>query len=300
MDAGGRVNEQIEATAPSTDGSLAEIIGGAGGGAAAFPQSSYTRWSTFQFTDCCLAASRRVYYEIPTSGEGASGTNSDETDYGYNVMKRHNRTVSPGGSITDIVYDARGRVLGTYVGTNDDGATEDDPTGGGLDPDNNMVIITSNEYDDGSDGGDGNLTEVTQHVNETTTRITSMGYDFRNRNVTTDGEVDYFQKLHYDNLDRVVKTERYNTTAIGHLIARSETNYDDRGRVFQSVRYAVDPSNGDVGNGLKDNSWFDASGNVVKSQPAGSSLFTKTEYDGFGRIKVQYRGYNLDESGYPD
>lgn len=97
MDAGGQVNEQVQATAPSTSGTLAEIIDTAGGGAAAFPQTNYTRWSTNQYTDCCLAASQRVYHDIPESGAGEPITNYNETDFGYNVMKRRNRTVSPGG-----------------------------------------------------------------------------------------------------------------------------------------------------------------------------------------------------------
>lgn len=299
MDASGRVNEQIQAVAPSTEGTLGEIIENAGGGAEAFPQSSFTHWTTSQYTDCCLAASQRVYHTIPESGEGDPGTNYDETDFGYDVMKRRKRTVSPGGTITDLVFEPRGMAIATYVGTNDDGATPDDPTGGGLDPDNNMVIVTSNEYDGGVAAGDGNLTEVTQHVDGTTTRVTSMAYDFRNRNITTDGEVDFFQKVYFDNLNRVVKTERYDTTALGNLIARSETNFDDRGRVFETIRYAVDPNTGDVGDSLTDNSWFDESGNVIKSHPAGSSLFTKTEYDSLGRTSVQYRGYDLAETGYP-
>ena len=300
MDASGRVNEQIQATAPSTSGTLAEIIEGAGGGEDAFPQSSYTRWTTMQYTDCCLAASQRVYHTIPASGEGTSGTNYDETDFGYNVMKRRNRTVTPGGTITDLVYEPRGMVVGTYVGTNDDGATENDPTGGGLDPDNNMVVVTGNEYDNDADGGDGNLTEMTQHVDDTTTRVTDMTYDFRNRRVTTDGEVDYFEKSYYDNLDRVVMSERYDTSEEGNLIARSETLFDDRGRVYQSIRYAVDPDTGDVGNSLTDNTWFDAANNVIKSLPSGSQLFTKTEYDSLNRPQTRYTGYDLDETSYPN
>mgnify|MGYP003337039511 FL=1 len=59
-DAGGRVNEQIQAVAPSTSGTLAAIIEAAGGGAAAFPQVDFRRWSTSQYADCCLAASQRV------------------------------------------------------------------------------------------------------------------------------------------------------------------------------------------------------------------------------------------------
>ena len=153
------------------------------------------------FTHCCLTVSQRIYHTIPTSGAGSAGTNYDEADYGYDVMKRRNRTVTPGGTITDLVYEPRGLVIGIYVGTNDNGATETDPTGGGTDPANNMVLVTAKEYDDGLAGGDGNLTEVTQSVDSSTTRVTSMTYDFRNRNFTTDGEIDYFQKLYYYNLD---------------------------------------------------------------------------------------------------
>ena len=163
-----------------------------------------------------------------------------------------------------------------------------------------MVIVSSSEYDNGVSGGGGNLTETTQHLNATTTRVTSMTYDFRNRNTTTDGEVDYFQKLYYDNLDRVIKTERYDTTILGNLIARSETRFDDLGRVYQSIRYGVDPSTGTVGNSLTDNTWFDQSGNVIKSLPSGSSLATKTTFDSLGRAVIMYRGYDLDETSYAD
>ena len=145
------VLQQIQATRASTSGKLLPTD--------SFPQSSYVRWTTYQYTECCLVSSMRVYHTIPTSGEGSQGTNYDETQYGYDSMKRRNRTVSPGGTITFDVLDARGQVIETWVGTNDDGATETDPSGGGADPDNNMVLVTGNQYDGGADGGDGNLTE---------------------------------------------------------------------------------------------------------------------------------------------
>jgi RHS repeat-associated protein len=300
MDANGRVNEQIQAAAATTAGTLAAIISAAGGGAAAFPQTSYTRWTTNQYTDCCLAASQRVYHTIPTLGPGSSGTNYDETDFGYDIMKRRNRTVSPGGTITDIVFDPRGLGIGTYIGTNDDGATENDPAGGGTNPSNNMVIVTGNQYDDGLDGGDGNLTAVTQSVDSSNTRLTGMTYDFRNRRVTMDGEIDYFQKVLYDNLNRMVKTDRYDTTEGGPLIGRRETKFDDQGRVYRTIRYGIDPTNGTVGYGLTDNTWYDQSGNVIKSLPAGSSLFSKTTIDSLGRPTIRYSGYDLSETSYAD
>ena len=165
---------------------------------------------------------------------------------------------------------------------------------------NNMVVITGNEFDGGSAGGDGNLTEQTQFVDGSDNRVTTFVYDFRNRRTVVDGEINFFQKSYFDNLNRVTKSERYNTTEMGNLIARSETQFDDRGRVFRRIQYGVDPSTGSVGNSLTSNSWFDDSGNVIKDQPAGSDLFTKSVYDSLGRREKTYRGYDLDETTYAE
>ncbi len=282
--------EQIQAVRASTSGKLDPSD--------SFPQSSYVRWTTYQYTDCCRLSSTRVYHSIPTNGEGTAGTHYDQTDFGYDSSKQRNRSVSPGGTITFQVFDVHRHVIATYVGTDDSGATETDPTGGGADPNNNMVPVTSSQYDHGQAGGDGNLTEQTQHVSDSETRVTAFVYDWRNRRTDTDGEIDFYEQVTYDNLDRVTRTERYDTTAQGNLIARSDTLYDDRGRVYRTIRYAVDPSTGDVGNALVDNTWYDAAGNQIKSQPAGSKLFTKTVHNGVGRQTAQYTGYDLDETTY--
>ncbi|MDP1797697.1 MAG: hypothetical protein Q8K78_09460, partial [Planctomycetaceae bacterium] len=196
----------------------------------------------------------------------------------------------------------------TWIGTNDNGATTTDPSGGGASG-NNMKIVTANVFDNGNDGGDGYLTQHTQYVTASETRVTTFCYDFRGRRIATDGEIDFFQCDTYDNLNRVVKSERNDTTGpcgcssssssssssggtVGNLIARSETKYDARGRVFQSIRYGVDPATGIVNNALVDNTWYDASGHVLATVPAGSSLFSKTEYDSLGRTIIQSSGYN--------
>ncbi len=291
-DPAGKVQQEIQATRASTSGKLLPSD--------TFAQTTYTRWKTIQYTDCCHEASQRVYHTIPSSGEGSEGTNYDQTTYGYDVMKRRNRTVTPGGTISRLVFDPRGLTASSWTGTDDEGATAEDPTGGGLDPDNNMVLITANEYDGGVDGGNGNLTERTQYVAAADTRVTTMIYDFRNRRTVIDGEIDFYQKDAYDNLGRVIKTERYDTTSGGNLVARSETKYDDRGRVFRRIKYGVNPSNGSVGNSLTDNVWYDDAGNQIKSLPAGSQVFAKSVYDSLGRRTKQYQGYDLDESSYAD
>jgi RHS repeat-associated protein len=235
---------------------------------------------------------------MPANGAGTAGANYDQTDFGYDSTKRRNRTVSPGGTITFQVFGVRRHVVATYVGTDDSGATETDPTGDGADPNNNMVLVTSYQYDHGQAGGDGNLTEQTQHVDADTARVTQFVYDWRNRRTATDGEIDFYEQLTYDNFSRVTRTERYDTTAQGNLIARNDTLYDDRGRVYRTIRYAVDPSTGTVDNAMVDNTWYDAAGNVIKSLPSGAKLFSKTVYDGIGRQTTQYTGYDLDETTY--
>jgi RHS repeat-associated protein len=282
MDADGKVLEQIQATAPATSGTLPEIIDAAGGGVIAFPQTSYTRWTTNQYTDCCLLESQRVYHTIPDAGTGSSGTNYDETGFGYDVMKRRNRTVTPGGTITELDYDVRSLVTSVSVGVIQ------------------FRTITVNQYDGGLAGGDGNLTQVTEYVDDSTTRVTSMSYDFRNRRVTTDGEIDLFECVCYDNLDRVIRTDRRDTSLSGNLIGRSAPLYDDRSRVYRTLAYEVDPATGAVGNCLTSDMWYDPSGNLVKSLPAGSKLFTKTTFDSLGRPAAIYNGYDLGESSYAD
>ena len=46
---------------------------------------------------------------------------------------------SLGGTISFQVFDVHRRVIATYVGTDDSGASETDPVGGGADPKNRMV-----------------------------------------------------------------------------------------------------------------------------------------------------------------
>jgi RHS repeat-associated protein len=286
------VTDEIAATRASTSGRLTIND--------TFAQSAYVRWTTHQYTDCCKLASTRVYHDIPSSGTGSSGTNYNQTDFGYDVRDRRNRVVTPGGTITRTVFDARSLPTSVWVGTDDTGASASNPAGSGAP--NNMVQLVGNVYDGGSAGGDGNLTEQTVKVdsNSADDRITTFTYDFRNRRVTTAGEIDFFEKLYYDNRDLVTRQERYNTNSSGNLIARSETKYDDLGRVYQTIRYGVDPSTGSVGNALTDNTWYDPAGNVLKTLPSGAKVFAKFVYDGLNRQTKQYAGYDLSESSYAD
>ena len=94
---------------------------------------------------------------------GSPGTNYLQTSFGYDWMNRRNMVMTPAGTITRTVFDERDNPTGVWVGTNDTGATNTDPTGGGIAP-NNMLPVVLNVYDNGVEGGDNNLTQMTKKV----------------------------------------------------------------------------------------------------------------------------------------
>ena len=108
-------------------------------------------------------------------------------------------------------------------------------------------------------------------------------YDFRDREISTDGEIDFYEAYTYDNVNRLIQTDRQDTTSSGNLVARNATSYDLLGRPYQTTVYGVDPSTGTVGNALVSNTWYDPSGNGIKQLDAGSSAFKKMVFDGAGR-----------------
>ncbi len=46
----------------------------------------------------------------------------------------------------------------------------------------------------------------TQYASATDTRVTLLGYDFRNRRISMDGEIDVFEQYTLENLDRETQT----------------------------------------------------------------------------------------------
>ncbi|HEV2968550.1 MAG TPA: RHS repeat domain-containing protein, partial [Pirellulales bacterium] len=274
-----------------------------------FPQSTWVRWSSSQYSNQSQLVSTRMYFCVPPCGLGCLGTNYNETAYGYDSMNRQNRLVAPGGTITRSVFDLRGLLLSSWVGTDDACATDNDPTGGGA-MGNNMVIVTGNVYDNGNPGGDGNLTQQTDYVDATGSNdhITTFVYDFRDRLtqttqvlVSTGTVVSVITVNTYDNLDRVTLVQQYNTSiATANLIRQSGTAYDNLGRVYQTARTSVTVPGGAIGNNLTDNTWYDPAGNIAKSLSAGASqTYTKTQYDSVGRQSGSFTGYSPGSNDSP-
>jgi RHS repeat-associated protein len=309
QNAAGTRRETIQAVRATTEGRLSATD--------SFPQSSFVRWTVELSNAKGQRIATRVYHTIPAIGDGEPGTHYDQTDYGYDAMGRQNRHKSPGGTITRTVFNKQGQPIAIYVGTDDTGATDADPTGGSQSP-NNLVLVTEYEYTPASGciscggGGQGLLNALVQHVDAENYRITNYHYDWRNRqeyviaDEDAEGRVTYTRN-YYDNLDRVVKVERhwqqggFNSSAWDPdiLLSRTETFYDARGQVYRTRTYAVD-SDGIAGNYLEANTWYDAAGQVIKQQAAGTKAFTKTVYDSLGRVLKQYIGHDTDEATHAE
>ena len=273
-DQAGRLQDQLQAVRAAAAGPLVATD--------SFPQTSWVRWTRNLYEGFADLTGQQVYFAIPAAGVGERDVNYNQSDYGSDIFHRRVRDRSPGGTITRYVYHPLDWVLQKWIGTDDTGADDTHPAGGGALA-NNMVIVESYDYDSGKAGGDGNLSKLTQYVDATETRVTTYRYDFRDRRTSTDGEIDFWEGYTLDNLDRVTRVDQRNTNSNGKLIDREDFKYDSRNRSYRKLRYGVDPENGAVRPALSENSWFDSTGNTVKKEDLESRAFRRTVFDALNR-----------------
>lgn len=235
-------------------------------------------------------AESRAYFVVPGSGAGSSGTNYDATAYSYDGAGRRTKTVDPTGTIDKVTYDAWSRVTQRETGTNDSGSP-------------NMEPIEVLAYDNSKDG---RLTTRTRYAanGSGSPRVTTYDYDARNRLTLTLNPAAPHQLNLLDNMGRVLATAMYSstsgldglddpTTTDTNRMSLSETLYDERGRVWRTVRHKIDQADGSDDATLESQSWFDDMGRVIKSQ--GEQL-TKTAYDRLGRATRQYTLATTDDN----
>jgi RHS repeat-associated protein len=272
----------------------------------AFPKENCISWDCSLWDDRDRLLCKRSYFAIPESGDGVRGINFVETTYDYDAGFRPKRVVAANGTITRTVYDTRRRVSEVWLGTDDTGATDTDPSGGGA-AGNNMKKTVMYEYDGGSATGDSLVTKITRPVDDTSgnDRETRNTYDTRDRLVKTRGaDNHYCVKYTYDNLDRVTAVEQYDPddNVSTNLIAKREISYDNLGRMFKCVRRGVTIGTGattDDAHSLRDELWYDEVGNLLKLLGRGRRTFQKFSYDGLNRPTRQYFCYDLTEYTTP-
>jgi RHS repeat-associated protein len=255
---------------------------------------------------------------------GTENANFYRTRYGYDERGRQDRTQLPTGTIEYAVHDGLGRVVSTWVGTDDAGATHEDPSGGGA-AGNNMAQLGACQYDSGG-VGDSDLTQETQLVGGgQPDRVSQMYYDWRDRLVASKGGVQATEDAGvnrplyytaYDNLGEPVSDEQYDGDGVSLtdanndgvpdrpasslLRAKATTSYDEQGRDYREQVYRVDPSTGAVSaSALTTDTFYDHRGDVLETAEPGG-LVTKDAYDGAGRLTTTYTTDGGGDAGWAD
>jgi YD repeat-containing protein len=244
-----------------------------------YDQSTWVRWRSNQFNDAGERESERLYFCIPDLGIGRPVFNYAETIFGYDSMGRQDYVKSPGGTITHSTFTPLGWLADTWVGTSE-------PSGVGS---GNMKMVERRIYDGplpvGAPGGVGELTFSMQYASATEVRTTEYQYDGNHRLTHVISPVGYTDVFELDLIGRRVGYERRATIGDA-LLARSETAFDDLGRVYQVSNFTgLTPAPADP---VVELSWYDPAGNLEKHRPAGSLSFRKMKRDGLGRLIASY------------
>jgi RHS repeat-associated protein len=253
---------------------------------------------------------------------GTAGTNFYRTTYGYDTAGRQNKTVSPTGTITRTVFDALGRKSSTWIGTTDThtGSEWTPSTNTG-----NMIKVEDDVYDSGG-VGDGNLTQVTQHVDTSSgdDRVTQSLFDFEDRQVASKSGIQSSESdgthrpISFNVLDNMGETLRayqfdgdavalsdFSAAALTDAIPTADASkvraltvnsFDDQGRNYRTQVFDIDQTNGTSGlsdasilalANLQTDTFYNHRGQSTAVFSPGGQV-QKSVYDGGGRVTTQY------------
>ncbi|HEX2837179.1 MAG TPA: RHS repeat-associated core domain-containing protein, partial [Phycisphaerales bacterium] len=187
--------------------------------------------------------------------------------------------------------------------------TNDNSFPGGSVGSDNMTKIAETEYDGGS-VGNSHATTRTAFVENSTTdrRDTTYAYDYRGRAILVTNAQAPHSLMKYDNRGRTTTVAQYSsasglsassdpTSVSTNRVARGDTAFDARGRVYKTTRHEINQSTGASSSTLDSKTWYDAVGRTLKVQ--GTAL-AKTEYDRIGRTRRSFTLGKTDDSGYSD
>ena len=242
-------------------------------------QAAYVSWKRNNYNVKGQLISTDVYHTIPPSSAGIEGENYYRTSYTFNLRGLLETQTAPDGTITKYVYDSAGRTATVSRGTTEQ----------------NLRQTATYEYDDNG-VGNGKLTKEVAYFADSASATYTSTYDRNYLDQVTDWRRGDGRatKFSWDWLSRIYckqeydDSDNYNFSIDGRLLSETQTEYDERGRVYQQWQWEV--AGGTKSDKLVTNVWYDAEGRVIKScQPNGRCQ--KTVYDGLGRVKTSYVTY---------
>lgn len=268
-----------------------------------------------------VPAETRSYFELPVSlgSDGTQGTHYYSTERAvYDFEGRMVRSTDVLGTITVVVYDDDGRVVETWVGTDDGSPTDPADYHNPASLSGNMVQVAATTYDI--------YGEMDQSL-QFKANLTTVGtFDAANDAVATDYAEDYvvsanaiterilwtkpadgltpWTKQVYDEQGRMVESVTYSNASTSYVLAKNTNAYDDSsGLMTQSRIYEVDGSGSTTGNYLETSYSYDSIGRRYKSGALGHG-YNVTLYDAFGRadrnVLVAVEGSNPDPTVVSD
>lgn len=246
----------------------------------------------------------RSYFSIPTAEPGTDGTHYDPTFFAYDDSGRRWRVKEATGTIRRSVYDAIGRTVSSWIGTNDSTFAGGEPSGT-----DNMVKVSETVYDSGTDDGNSLVTKSTQFVEDGTTgqRVTEYTHDVKGQVLIEKRPASPHAFHKYDGQGRRVATGLFSSTAsivagtddptteTTNRLALSETVYNEKGQAFKTIRHKIDGTDGSDDDTLESTTVFDKAGRAIK---ADGSQLAKTFYDGLGRVTHRFILANDDDATY--
>jgi RHS repeat-associated protein len=303
----GYVEELTISATPSLNGSSQPTGGESISGLQSLSRSYYSSADQLSYRDSYFSFTS-LSYSTSTS-LGTLNTHFYRENYGYDVEGRRDRVAQGTGTITRLIYDGLGRTSEQWVGT------DDTPTSGQWSPSNtggtNLTKVETHEYD-GGNVGDGNRTKLTKIRGLSQADDVILGaYDWRNRLAWTKvgTETSESESVNrpisyrvFDNLGQITRRDQYDGDTViptdsnsdgipdapsaSRLVARTESSFDERGRVYLGVVYGVSPSDGSVSSrGLETNTYFDRRGLPLAVRAPGAPA-EEYFYDGAGRLVI--------------
>ena len=298
----GTVSESYSVSAAYT--SISTAAGAPTGFSTEPSQDDYVAWTRYGYDPLTGEQGSIIsYHDIPTSGLGTLGTNYYTTDILHDAMGRSGATaryVSNNKFQVNVrIYDMLGRVVEARGGVDSSVPS----TYAAALADNDFVTVQTAEFDDGGIG-DSHVTSSRQYYGkgnseyiETQFKRTYRGHlrgiekkngaatvkpysvfdvDWQGRTVSS---ASYTWDT--DDWSSVVAGDGYTSYASSNVTDRNnrtDTYFDDRGRVFRTDSY---PGTEDA-NHLEQNNYYDRLGQLVCTGDK-YSAHTEYAYDGAGR-----------------
>jgi RHS repeat-associated protein len=241
-----------------------------------FARNTYVRWNLALYSQGNKLKEEWNYFAIPASGYGTQSTNYGKRLFAYDSAGRLEQTTCAGGTIDKTTFNAMGWAVKEEIGTS--------------------AGLTTTETKDYFDTGRLEKRTLLVSGNTDHNRVWDYLYDYRQRlleektTVEKDGTGEWtlLTRYEYDNRDLQTAVTNYHTeVAPGKRTGRSTADYDALGRLYRAKRFAID-SNGNEGNALTDNLYYNKTGGLAREERAGSALAVVSKYDVAGRPAERY------------